>query len=172
MTRLFTLAVALAAICGAQVSAQDVHFNILPLCPTDNTPVSIKAWTWFGDTGQMLDSVSYERDEYQIDMDVIIQDLHGMPGVAFYQVVTPCGGSVDCGLLPAGLYEVNADVYVIPWASETPQLRDSGYTTFTVVPEPSSLVMLLGTILLPMCFARQGCRAPLPVKRAAWPLVS
>ena len=134
-----------ALLCTQPASAEDVvHIDVSPLFPTDSTPVTLEAWAWFSDPGQEFVSASYVRDESQITIDVIMQDSQSV-----LPVVVRDGGSVDVGILPAGLYEVAADMWMIPYGGDVPEYYGSGSTSFDVVPEPSALVfVLLGTTSL------------------------
>ena len=122
--------------------------DVSPENPTTVTPVSVAAWDWFGDPGQELVTASYFMTDNQILIDVIMQDLH-RPGTVWIQVITLDGGTVNLGVLAEGSYEVNANMYMIPWFGGAPTLYDTGVTSFDVVPEPSTLCLLtIGSLAL------------------------
>jgi hypothetical protein len=113
-----------------------VYVGVSPSVPTESARVTLDAWTWFGDPGQRFASASYSIDSFHIDMDVIMQDLHA-PGLVWVQVMTSGGGSVNCGTLPQGHYDVLADILVRPWSGGEPVLLRSGSTSFDVIPAPT-----------------------------------
>ena len=124
--------------------------DVFPANPTTVTPVSVTAWFAFGDSGYEFVEANYSITGNQILMDVIMQDLH-RPGVAYHQVVTIGSGTVDLGVLAEGSYDVDAAMYMIPWASDEPRFFDSGVGSFDVVPEPGTLCLLvLGGLALVM----------------------
>jgi hypothetical protein len=115
-----------------------VYIDISPSRPNTSTPVSFDTWTWFGDPGQSLVSATYTRNDYQIDIDVIMLDLH-RPGVAWPTVMTQGGGTVNLGTLPLGHYDVLADILMVPWGGAVPVPFRTGATHFDVVPYPSPI---------------------------------
>jgi hypothetical protein len=131
-----------------------VYVNISPSQPTTSISIILNAWTWFGDPGEQFKSSTYSLNEHQIEMDIIMKDLHS-PGTAWPAVMTKMGGSVHCGSLSPGDYNVTANILVIPRGGNVPVPFRTGAASFNVVPEPSTL-MLLGTCVLGI-FA-YGCR--------------
>jgi hypothetical protein len=143
-------AVFLACDCQRTLGSEwdQVYLNISPYPPTIATPVSITAWTWFGDPGQKFVSANYSLGTNRIDMNVVMQDLHA-PGTGWITVMTKGGGSVNCGLLPQGHYDVYANIWKIPWGSSVPLPFRSGSASFDVLLDASTSVWKGGSAANP-----------------------
>ena len=124
-------------------SAYALYVDVSPENPTTADPISIYVWTWFGHAERYdLVSTAYSITGYDIGVEVVMRD-NG------YGITIPWagGGSVQVGTLTEGDYWVTADMYMIPFGGSIPELYESGGTSFNVVPEPSTfLLLIMGTI--------------------------
>lgn len=148
--------VAAIALAGRSAIADDyrLQIDVVPAFPTLSTPVRIDTRAWFANSGQSLVSATYTREEDQIDIDVIMQDLNGSPYI-IRPVFTADGGSVDCGHLPLGTYNVAAEMWLIPWGSEIPEFFRAGSASFAVTPEPTTPLLIAGGILGVLAIGRR-----------------
>jgi hypothetical protein len=132
--------------------------EVSPPFPDTSTPVAIVAWTWFGDPGQTYVQTTYSRSGFDIDVTVMMQDLHE-PGSVWAQVIMSGGGSIVVGTLPKGEFSVDATILMIPWYGGFPAPYDSGSTSFEVTPEPATFTLLtLGGMALVRRRKRSACR--------------
>jgi hypothetical protein len=132
------LVVLSAVISVASTSAgdewDDFHIRIDPSTPTDEDKFDLRAFRWFPDSGYLhLDQSIFVSDN-QIDVWALVQDQHTRPDSAFLTVMTPGGAFVDdFGPLPAGTYQVNAEIWLTPWpATSGGYLYDEGNVQFMV----------------------------------------
>jgi len=87
-------------------------------------------------SGVESESVTIDNSDFQINGTSLVLDIYFHSG--FLPVVTPWSHSEDIGLLGAGIYELTSNTIF----ESAPHLNDSYYTTFEVVPEPSTVVLL------------------------------
>jgi len=112
--------------------------EIKPGEPTVDTPVTVEAWRWFMESSYRETNTTYVLSQFHIGVEVyVVKDPIGLP------VETQVGGTAHLGLLPAGRYEVDADMYL----QANPMLPafehyDSGSTSFEVTPDPATLALL------------------------------
>jgi len=119
--------------------------SVTPSYLTDQDTFDLRAFHTFGDPGYAAIDQTISVNGNQIDVYVLMQDLHTMPGSAFPQVISPAGAFFDdFGALAAGTYNVNAEMWYTTWPSTAPAVFfDTGTLTFDVVPEPGTLSMML-----------------------------
>jgi hypothetical protein len=87
--------------------------SIDPHPPTSNQVFDLSAIFYeFGDPGQAVEEQTLTVNGNQIDVYVLMRDLHA-PGVYFPQVLTPGGATFhDVGPLDAGVYRINAEMWM------------------------------------------------------------
>ena len=112
----------------AQAIITDV--SILPEEPTVIDPITIITF------GEESGSVTIDNSDFQIDGTFLTLDIYFHSG--HLPVVTPWSHSEDIGLLGVGIYELTANTIF----ESAPGLNDSYYTTFEVVPEPATVLLL------------------------------
>jgi hypothetical protein len=112
----------------------DFHVIIDPSSPTDEDAFDLRAFRWFPDSGYVRLDQSISVSGNQIDVWALIQDQHTRPNTAFLTVMTQGGAFFnDFGPLPAGTYEVNAEIWLTPWpATSGGTLYDEGSRQFVV----------------------------------------
>jgi len=120
---------------GIEAAPASLIIEAVPQTPSIDDSVTVGAWNWFGDPGQQEVQTTYTRLGYQVDLTVVMQDLHS-PGTVWPQIMTLDGGSAILGTLPQGTYYVDAMMLMIPWYGGPPALYDEGHTFFTVLPLP------------------------------------
>jgi len=135
--RIKAIAAALVLCMALSKSAFALYVDVYPENPTITDSVSIEAWTWFGKDAYDLVSATYSITDYAIDMEVIMEDIGFGPASLIRD-----GGLVTLGTLPEGLYLVNAGMYMIPLGGSIPEFYESGSTSFNVVPEPATVLLL------------------------------
>ena len=119
----------------AQAVITDV--SIFPEEPTVIDPITIIT------SGVESGSVTIDNSDFQIDGTFLTLDIYLHSGNL--PVVTPWSHSEDIGLLDVGLYELTANTIF----ESAPHLNDSYYTTFEVVPEPATFLLLgIGSLVL------------------------
>ena len=132
------LVVLSAVISVASTSAgdewDDFHITIDPSSPSDEDTFDLRAFRWFPDSGYLHLDQSISVSGNQIDVWALVQDQHTRPDSAFLTVMTPGGAFFnDFGPLPAGTYQVNAEIWLTPWpATSGGYLYDEGNLQFTV----------------------------------------
>ena len=82
--------------------ADALTIDVSPDNPTIVDQVEIDVWTWFADTGQGYIDTSYTLTDFNIEIDVLMQDMHGS-GLIIMPVATQDGGSVLLEPLPVGI---------------------------------------------------------------------
>ena len=85
--------------------------------PTASDSISIHAWQYFHDAGFEMADVIYSVTDFTINIDIIIQDLHGISDMFFAQSFSGRGGKAEVGVLAEGSYTVNANIYLTSWDS-------------------------------------------------------
>jgi hypothetical protein len=126
----------------------ELAVTVTPSSLTDQDTFDLRAFHTFGDTGYTRLDQTVSVSGNQIDVYVLIQDLHTMPNSVFPQVITPAGAFFDdYGPLAAGTYQVNAEMWYTAWPTTEPSIFfDMGSLTFEVtsaVPEPTTVGMML-----------------------------
>ena len=125
--------------------ANAITIDISPTDPTTSYYVTIDVLGGFPDTGQGLLNTTFTITDFNIEIDVIMQDVHGSGAIILPQL-TDAGGTAVIDPLPQGVYDVTGNVFVIPWGDTIPALYQSGNASFEVVPEPASILLLLAGI--------------------------
>ena len=121
--------------------------------PTASDSISIHAWQYFRDAGFEMADIIYSVTDFTINIDIIIQDLHGKSDMFFAQAFMGRGGKAEVGMLAEGSYTVNANIYLLSWGGSDPVLYESNNTFFEVapsvgesstiaVPEPATVLLL------------------------------
>jgi hypothetical protein len=131
--------IVLAAVCSVASSSagdewDEFHIRIDPTSPTSQETFDLHAFVWFGDSGYLPLEQSIDVIGNQINVRALIQDQHTRPNSVFLTVMTRGGAFFnDFGPLPAGTYDVNAEVWLTPWpATSGGYLYDQGSLQFTV----------------------------------------
>jgi hypothetical protein len=119
----------------ASETIQALAVGIDPARPTIRTPIALSAWASFPDPGQQFVEASYTISGRQVDVTIVMQDLHS-PGSVWPLIMTEGGGSVDLGTLRAGKYRVNVVMLMIPWYGGTPTEYAEGSMSFKVTGGP------------------------------------
>jgi len=154
---------ALILIAVGQTNAQstsllvDVVSPLPPITPSDI--VSLRALTpveVFPDTGHLISS-SFTVNGFDVDWDITSVEQFGI----VLPVLTPMGTINAIGPLAPGTYNVTANWnHVGPGLLPGAPSSGTGFRSFTVIPEPSTcLLMAIGTLAAPLF----GRRAPRPV---------
>jgi hypothetical protein len=136
-----------AIMCVLVVSAARAELAVTadPASPVHADTFDLSVLHEFGDTGYGHLDQSISVNGNQIDVDVLMQDLHTKPGSVFAAIIMPSGAFFDdFGPLAAGTYEVNAQMWLTPWPDTGPgYLYDTGSLTFRAAPEPNAAALLL-----------------------------
>jgi hypothetical protein len=119
------------------IAALNISVNPLPL--TSDDLFSLRATHLFGDPGQERLDQSITVSGYNIDVYVLMHDLHGS-GV-WPEVITPDGAYLrGLGPLSPGTYQVDAQMWMkrrVGFGPEQTTLFDTGSFTFDVAPPAS-----------------------------------
>ncbi len=141
--------VAMAPVLFATAARAELAVTTDPVAPVLTDAFDLSVLREFGDAGYGLLDQSITVDGDQIDVDVVIQDLHTQPGVVFAQVVKASGALFeDVGPLATGTYRVNARMWLASWPDHGPgTLYDTGSLTLHALhaasaPEPSTAVLM------------------------------
>jgi len=118
-----------------------LSIDISPANPTTTDYVTIDVLAWFTDSGQGLLNTTSAVTDFNIEIDVIMQDVHGS-GAIILPRLTETGGTAVIDPLPAGIYDVTGNIFVIPWGDTIPALYELGNASFEVVPEPTTALLL------------------------------
>ena len=154
--RVAALLVAAGPVLAAVDARADLAVTADPVSPVHTNTFDLSVWRAFDDSGYGHLDQSIRVNGSQIDVDVVIQDLHTQPGAIFRQVVTTSGAVFeDVGPLATGTYQVNARMWLASWPSTGPgTLYDTGSLTLHALqamaaPEPgSALLFAVGAALL------------------------
>jgi len=130
----------LAVTCGAHATITDV--NILPSIPAVTDPITILVSGIEGSRVQIT-TTDFSVNDYSLVLDIYLD-------IGVNPVVLPWTHSEDIGILPAGIY--NLDVYT--FFPLLPPLNDNYSTSFEVVPEPGTLILLATGISIFRAFSR------------------
>lgn len=110
--------------------------SILPVQPTDLDVISIITSGTEGSGPVQVTNAVFQADETNLRLDLFLD-------VGFLQMVTPWTDTQGIGNLSAGSYDLTVRTFI---ASE---LDDTYSTSFSVVPEPTSLAILtIGSFLV------------------------
>jgi hypothetical protein len=117
---------------SAEATITDVH--ILPEEPTIYDVITIVTSGVEGSGAVLIDSSNFDRVGTSLQLDIFLD-------VGVFQVITPWSHSEDIGTLPVGLYELTVQTL------EQGVVTDTYSTSFEVVPEPTTILLLgLGVI--------------------------
>lgn len=117
---------------------------VQPSAPTPLDTISIEVQILCDTTGYSLAYTEQQLNGTDIDLSLYIQQPP--PDAIIPPVITDISHIFTFNNLPVGLYSVNALAYDFP---STFDLLDTSGTTFTVVPEPTTLVLLtVGSIAI------------------------
>ena len=147
------LLAAMAWVLAVPAARGELAVTAGPASPVRADVFDLSVVRAFNDPGYGHLEQSITVNGNQIDVDVVIQDLHTQPGTVFPQVITTSGALFeDLGPLAAGTYEVNARMWLTPWPDTGPgALYDTGSLTLhaAAAPEPgAAALMLIGVGLL------------------------
>ena len=148
-----TIVVASSMLLAAPAVRGELAVTADPVSPTETDTFDLSVLGEFNDAGYGWLDQSIVVDGDQIDVDVVMQDLHTQPGMAFAQVITTSGAMFeDLGPLAAGTYQVNARMWLATWPDTEPgYLYDIGSLTLHsatpglggAAPEPGAAVLML-----------------------------
>ena len=117
-----------------QVEAQSVPIHgvdIMPNSPSVTDPVTILPYGAMGSTDQYIDHTVFSMDGTSQELEIFFDSVgSGLP------VVTPWSHSEPIGILPMETYSLTVRTYQLD------QLADTYVTSYAVIPEPSTLILL------------------------------
>ena len=120
------------------VNATITDVSIEPILPTPLDVISIVSSG--GESSgpvEIVDSV-FSVDENSLQLNIYLE-------VGFAMVVTPWSHTENIGTLPAGVYDLTVNTVV----ELEPFRNDTSFTSFEVVPEPTTLVLFgLGGLIV------------------------
>lgn len=121
---------------GAAAQAAIVDVIIEPEEPSISDPISIIVSGMEGSGPVEISNSEFHIDGTSLELDLFLQ-------VGFYTMMTPWEYCEDIGMLPAGLYELTV------WAYPDYYGPSNYNTTFEVIPEPATLLLIgLGGLAL------------------------
>ena len=124
---LFTLIVMFAF--NGITLANIVDVQISPVIPKISDEITINIFGREGSGPVSIDGSYFERQGTILQLDIFLN-------VGFFAVMTPWSHSQNIGTLPAGTYNLTVKTY------ELPNLTNTYSTSFEVVPEPSTILLL------------------------------
>lgn len=127
-------------VVGVSRASAELQVTVSPPAPTSVQVFNLSSIFYdFHDTGQRLFDQSYVINGDQIDVDVVMEDLHCC-GRVFTQVLVPGGGTLtNLGPLPAGTYHVDSQMWIRypsnfpPFSLGPPTPFANGSLTFEVL---------------------------------------
>ena len=115
---------------SAKATITDV--NILPEEPTVEDVITIAVSGWEGSGGVLITDSDLRMEGTSLELDIFLD-------VGFFQMITPWSHSEIIGTLPADSYNLTVNAYYSVAYTGT----DTYSTSFAVVPEPASILLLL-----------------------------
>ena len=132
------LIIAISFICTASVQAAIFDVSVLPENPTDIDLISIFVSGGEASGPVLITDAVFDLDSFDITLDLTLE-------VGLLTIATPWDYTYDIGLLPEGIYGLTVNTLV----PAMPSRNDTFITSFEVVPEPASIMLLgLGGLLL------------------------
>jgi hypothetical protein len=121
----------------ALAAGDGLSVTVTPPTPTGADTFDLRVSGWLPDTGYTHLDRSISVSGNQIDIDILVQDLHPQGGI-FLQVLTPTGAFFDdFGPLSAGSYDVSAELWLAFWPNTSPDyLYMTGSLAFDVLAAP------------------------------------
>jgi len=125
----------------SEVSIYDVQ--IIPEHPMQNDVIEIKVLGMFSHIGPSLDESIYTPFNKQLQLDLFFTD-HAGPTIP-----EPWTHVEEIGTLVLGNYDLTVEAYCRSSPEFDYVLKDTIYSDFTVVPEPTSILILtLGALFI------------------------
>ena len=132
---LLMIAVLLMGVFVLPLQAYITDVTIQPEAPTTTDFLSVLV------SGEENFNISVSDYFLTIDETLLELDIHLQEGMM--PVVTPWSHTEGVGILPVGTY----DLTVNTWIASSPTFNDTYYTSFEVVPEPTTLLLISTGIL-------------------------
>jgi len=137
---LLLLALALCYVCCLRVpAAKGITIEDVQITPDEPTPyhiITIDVSGWVGYTGPQVEYTEFSSVDtsLQLDMFFLVGDL---------PAVTPWSYSEDISALDVGSYTLTVRAFEWPYT----EVGDTYVTSFDVVPEPATLLLLASGIM-------------------------
>lgn len=133
LKKLLIVIVLLILACQAQAGIYDV--NIVPEVPTINDPITIVAYGYETVGGVPIDHVNFTKNGTSLQLDIFVR-FGNLPSGTFWS------HSETIGTLPEEVYDLQINAYGWHAINQEYVLFSTYPTTFEVIPEPATLLLL------------------------------
>jgi hypothetical protein len=138
-----SLSFAVLDVFGGEVTVDGI--DVSPLAPLVGQPISLTSYGWIG----YIADISFVDSDYSISGNNIVLNSYFIdtnPGGIGLPIADRWEDTQNIGSLDAGTYNVTSLAWITAFYGLPGELSDGYSTSFTVVPEPASMLLFASAL--------------------------